>query len=516
MRKVFSILAIFVLTAIAAGISSCSAATATGTNTIDTPPASTVPVSLTMTDDPPAGVSVLFFQVTLTAASLQPTSGAPVSLLANNTPIQVDVTQLQALSAFLSTVNVPAGSYSSLSLTFANPQLTIMNNSDTSIASTCAVGSVCQLTPNIDNSATIALSTQPFPITVAANSPFGFLVDFHLNTIIQSDLSVNLGAANGVSVSPLQPPTSPTAVPRFGALLGSITAVNASLNQFTLKTPDGRPFTIVTSTSTTYDDFPASACTAAGFSCLAQGEIVRVQVSSLQSGGVLMAGEVTYTQAAGQQTVVGTIVGIPALPLPAGETIILLMLHQNPTAAASLPPGAMASVALWAGTTSATTYSIDAHGFTIPSGYTFSSVQDLMIGQTVQVTVTPGSLQAPTVSPTAAGWGPPAEPSFAASSVQLEPGQITGSIAAIAPASSSFTLNYIYAPVPMANVVRLIQFDVQTTAQTTYQGFTTDSFSGLADDDWISVNGWLFPASSSASLPVIVPQTVVQHPSGLI
>ena len=118
-------------------------------STIVPPPAS-VPVSITMTDDPPAGVSVLFFQVSLTDATLTPATGSPVPLLGNNTPIQIDVTQLQALSAFLSTADVAAGTYNSLSLTFASPQLVIFNQSDTAIASTCAVGSVCQLTPTVE------------------------------------------------------------------------------------------------------------------------------------------------------------------------------------------------------------------------------------------------------------------------------------------------------------------------------------------------------------------------------
>ena len=69
-------------------------------------------VSLSITDEPPNGVTVLFFQVSLTAASLTPASGSSVSLLTNNTPIQIDVTQLQAISAFLSTANVPAGTLS--------------------------------------------------------------------------------------------------------------------------------------------------------------------------------------------------------------------------------------------------------------------------------------------------------------------------------------------------------------------------------------------------------------------
>lgn len=528
MRKSLSIVATFVAAAVAACLTSCSSATlgtnqgTGGLNQIETPPASTVPVSLTITDDPPAGVSVLFFQVSLTAASLQPTSGSPVSLLPNGTPIQIDVTQLQALSAFLATANVPPGSYSSLSLTFANPQLLIFNSSDQSIAATCAAGSVCQLTPAIDNSATVSLSGSPFPVTVAANSPLGFLIDYHLNTIIQPDLSVNLNAANGVSVTQLVPPSAPTGPPQFGAIVGSVTAVNSSLGQFTLTSSDGRTFTVSTSTSTAYDDFPASVCSAAGFSCIAQGQIVQVQVASVQTGGVLLAGQVTYTQVPSQLTVLGTIVGIPPLPLPAGETMIQLVLHQNPTASASLPLGAVAQVAVWAQGTAghtATTFSIDSGGFTIPSGFTFASPNDLGVGQTVQVTIVPGTLSGP-VSTTvinANGWGPPPALSFTASGLQLEPSQITGSISSIG--SSSFVLSSFPAiflgPWSASAVPNTRQLTVETTSQTAYQGFTTDSFSGLADNDVVSVSGWVFPQNGlltpAIGPPIVVAQTITLH-----
>ena len=529
MRKALSILAIFVAAAVAAWLSGCSSVT-TGINQLETPPASTVPVSLTITDDPPAGVSVLFFQVSLTAASLQPASGSGVSLLPNGAPIEIDVTQLQALSAFLSTANVPAGNYSSLNLTFANPQLVIFNNSDQSIASTCAVGSVCQLTPAIDNSATVSLSSNPFPITVAPGSPLGFLIDYHLNTIIQPDLSVNLGVANGVTVSQLPPPSAPIGPPLFGALIGSVTGVNSSLSQFTLQTPDGRTFTLSTSTSTAFDDFPASACSAAGFSCIAQGDIVQVQVSSVQTGGVLAAAQITYIQAPGQQTVVGTIVGIPALPLPPGERMIQVILHQNPTANTNLPIGAMALVAVWepvqgSSPPTTTTFSIDSDGFTIPSGLTFASPNDLAVGQTVQITVAPGTLQppGPVASPGLGIWGPPLEPIFTASSLQLEPSQLTGTVSAIS--SPDFTLSVAFMPpcgvtssnsIACPQFVALIPYNAVTTSQTTYQGFSTDNFGGLADNDLVSVNGWLFNASGSSTLPVIVPKTVVYHAPGTI
>ena len=64
-----------------------------------TPANGSAPVTVTMTDDPPSGVSVLFFQVSLTSATLTPATGSTstssVSLIEN--PIQIDVTQLQAL-----------------------------------------------------------------------------------------------------------------------------------------------------------------------------------------------------------------------------------------------------------------------------------------------------------------------------------------------------------------------------------------------------------------------------------
>lgn len=502
------------LTAAALGLCGCSStmiATSLGT----TVTGDTAPVSISITDDPPAGVSVLFFQVDLTAAALQSSSGSSVSLLSGNTPVQIDVTRLQALSAFLSAADVPQGRYSSLSLTFANPQMVIMNTSDASLGSSCAVGSVCQLTPAFDNSATITLSSAPFPVTVQAGSPLGFLVDFHLNTIIQSDLSVNLAAANAVSVNQL-PPAGPSGPPQFGAVMGAVTAVDAAQSQFTLQTPDGRSFTVATSAATAYSDFPGSACSSPGFDCVAQGQMVNVQVTGVEPAHVLEAGQVTYMQAQGQQTVVGTIVEILPLPTPAGETIVNVLLHASPTAATGLPVGGLATVALWdasSGHTPATTFSIDSNGFTIPSGYTFASTNDLALGQTLLLTVAPGTLVPPTATGAQNPWSPPVTLSFAASGAALEPSQITGTVSDIS--SPNFVLSYLFEPVPVLPLGQLLQFNVETTAQTAYQGFAPDSFSGIQNNDAVSVSGWLFPPSGPASTANVVAQQVVLQPNAV-
>ena len=475
---------------------------------------STGSVSLSMTDDPPAGVSVLFFQVSLTNATLTPASGSPVSILNNNSPIQIDVTQLQTRSAFLNLSNVTSGTYNSLNLTFADPRLVIYNQSDASLGSSCAVGAICTLTPTFDNnSSSLTFSSSPFPVSVGMNSALAFLIDFHLNSVIQSDLSANLSAANAVTISELPP--APTAA-QFGFVTGTVTVVVPSNGEIELALPWGGSLFVEATSSTAFNNFPASACATPSIQCVAQGQIVQVQISSGPGNGLPTVSQVNYVQQASVETVEGTIVAIPPLPLPAGETLLRVILHQNPTASTSLPLGGIALVAVWgpgSGNTP-TTFSIDNKGFTIPSGYTFATSNDLTVGQTVQITVAPGSLTSTGAGPASGVWGPPASVSFTASAIELEPSQVTGTITAIDSGAASFTLGAagapFFAPWPLPNATGF-SFNVLTTSQTSYTGFNPDSFSGLATSDFVSVNGWLFPPATTGP-PTIVTQSVLMRP----
>src|SRR5713226_9774439 len=96
-------------------------------------------VVLAMTDSPPSLVSILSAQVTLTGATLTPGN---VSLFSG--PTTVELTRLQTDIAYLTTAaNIPAGPYTGLTLTFANPMLTIENDTGAAIVSgtvTCNIG----------------------------------------------------------------------------------------------------------------------------------------------------------------------------------------------------------------------------------------------------------------------------------------------------------------------------------------------------------------------------------------
>src|SRR5882762_3746993 len=79
----------------------------------------TAPVVLAMTDTPPTNVSILSAEVTLTGATLTPGN---VSLFSGSTT--VELTRLQTDIAYLATAaSIPAGNFTAVTLTFANPML---------------------------------------------------------------------------------------------------------------------------------------------------------------------------------------------------------------------------------------------------------------------------------------------------------------------------------------------------------------------------------------------------------
>src|ERR1700687_988707 len=123
-----------------------------------------VPMSLTIRDTPPTGVAVLFFEASITGASLQPSDSSKAAVSVLSAPVEVEFGHLQTDTAFLSLANVPPDAYGSIRLTFGSAQLTMANHSGAAVCS-CAITTVCQLTPNLNTSSATA-SGAPLPITV--------------------------------------------------------------------------------------------------------------------------------------------------------------------------------------------------------------------------------------------------------------------------------------------------------------------------------------------------------------
>src|SRR2546426_8299126 len=165
--------------------------------------ATTAPFSLTMRDDPPAGVDVISFEVNVIGATLGPNGP---DLLAGKGPIEIEVKRLEVETAFLSTANVPvnSGPFSSLSLIFANPELTFQNNTKPPVTiAGCAPGAVCQIKPTGPLTANVTLNPA---LTISANNPTGMQVDVNLAKLLSNSLGVDF--SNGsitITQSQVQP-----------------------------------------------------------------------------------------------------------------------------------------------------------------------------------------------------------------------------------------------------------------------------------------------------------------------
>jgi hypothetical protein len=128
-----------------------------------------VPVSFTISDNPPTGVTILRFEIQVTGATLQPadSSQSPVSML--SMPVEAELEHLQTEPALLANVNVPTGTYNGLSATFAHPQMTLLNQTSQTLtvgSQTCAANQVCTLTPPL-NQVSINVQAPTSPLTKA-------------------------------------------------------------------------------------------------------------------------------------------------------------------------------------------------------------------------------------------------------------------------------------------------------------------------------------------------------------
>jgi hypothetical protein len=248
-------------------------------------------VVLAMTDTPPSNVSILSAEVTLTGAALTPGN---VSLFSGSAT--VELTRLQTDIAYIGTAaNIPAGNYTGVTLTFANPSLTIENDTPAAIVSgttTCNVGSICTMAPT----ATANLSTT-IPLTsfmIASSSTTGILVDVNLDKLLTATMGADFSA--GTSVAPFTP--AGIGVPPVGAedVVGQVGNISVSGNTFTL-TNATASYSLKVDNTSTFFQFPViSACPTPGFGCLQNNQILSVDIG-IQSDGSILARNIVFEDA---------------------------------------------------------------------------------------------------------------------------------------------------------------------------------------------------------------------------
>ena len=449
--------------------------------------------TLTIHDNPPMGVTVLSFEIEVTGAALEPSSDSstqPVSILSE--PEDIELEHLQTESALLASKSVPTGTYNSLMVSFANPKMTIQNQTGMTLtlgSQICADQQVCEFDPKLNQSSvTVQAPTQPFPITLTMNSPVVLKMDFNIDSSIQqSDLSIT----PTISLMQLPPPTSNGGDQgdEDMEIVGTVTSIGQST--FMIQTGmNGPSYTIATDNNTKFDF--GTSCSAENFSCLQTGQTVKVD-AKMRSDGSLLALTVKFFQPPNQMSFAGTITSVGS----GGSSFQIVLFDEESFGSdemGSFSMGAPITINLATGAT----FSIDTGGFMLPSGLNFASAADLMVGQRVRL------------HPTGASTGMPPNLTITVDQVQLEPSYATATITAVNTGGNpqTFTLGTLPSFFTNAGIMS-IQVDVLSTTQfETEEDQMVSGLSSFKTGETVSVRGLLF---NTMTTPTMVAEKVVSR-----
>lgn len=441
------------------------------------PQGSTAPVSVTLGDTPPANVSILSFEVTVVSAVLQPGNVSLVS-----TPLKIEIKQLEVEAAFLSTINVPAGTYTSIVVTLQNPEITFKNDTGAALPSplNCPNGAVCEFKPVVNQPVTF--SGAPFPLTITANTPLGLLVDLNLANVLNGSLAVDFTAAGGVVVTQLPVQVGTGQLDDLEDVSGKVSAKDTTNNQFTLQTPLGN-LTIKVDNNTVFDDFDdlSTPCTAnpQNFTCVLVGQVVKVDVS-LVAGGTLLAKKVeAEDDGANAEDLEGVITGnITA----AGFDMVLV--DEFPDIA-GVDVGNLVHINFVG-----FSFRVDAENLNV-GGLNFSSASDLMVGQRVEAK-RQGNVSAGT------------PPKIDVDRVTLKKTNLTARVKQKLANGTDFIVDTLPSLFTSATPTAVTQIEVRTSAQTGFDNVT--GVAALNVGDTVSLRGLLF--KQTVGDPVLVAKKV--------
>ena len=437
-----------------------------GTTTATTTSGGEANLNFTVSDTPPTAVTVLSFQVQIASAVLAPGN---VSVLPR--PVTVDLAQLASDTGFLASQVIGSGTYTSMTITLANPQVALMNNTSAALSlngQSCAAGAVCTYVPTLDQ-ASLTVSSGIFPLTVAASSSTGLNLDLSIPDLLQSDLSVSLANGSTANLSLLPGATKAAQQAEIADVLGTVTSVSA--NSIEVKTAFGDSL-VLTMDGTTVYKYPAAVCAGETAACVAVGQVVTTDLSMLGDGS-LGVNALSYAGASGAQVVKGLVLGVSGTSAR--------MLVQRSVNATGVPAGTVATVTLPTGAA----YGVGTAAYPAVSGGGFASAADVMAGQEVVADVGSGSGAA-----------------FSLSSVYLESSQVVGAVASVNSGTGLVMVNGLSGLFTGARPA-VQQVGVQTDAATEYTGYSVGSFSALGAGDFVAAKGPLFNAGGVPTLGAV-------------
>jgi len=432
-------------------------------------------LSVTVTDTPPTGVTVLSFEVSVTGATLNP---GGVDLLAGRGPVRIEVEQLETESAFLSTASVAPGTYTSLNLTFANPELTFKNGTTMTMAG-CAPGAVCEIKPSGTLTSMVNFPSPGLVIQGSSSSSgmmaedmggdneqtaMGIKLDLDVNTIVSAAMGVDFSQSGAVTVKQLAREMEGE-FDDVNELKGTVQNLDTTKMIFTLHTMNG-DFFITTDTNT---QFEFENCTANNFSCLANNMVVEVD-AMMMPGGIFLAREISFEDNAEDDELEGVVFKID------DATHFEMVVLDELRSVNNVNVGNPVVVTL-----SNPSFQVRMEDLNAPSALVnaFQSATDtsqLLTGQAVEVRLTAPASPGPPVMVTS-------------DRVRLRMTQFTANVSG-APTPPNFMVGNLPSLFTGAGITVI---EVDTSSATDFENLA--GVSSLADTNTVSVRGLLFNAN---------------------
>jgi len=348
-------------------------------------------LTLTLTSKPDVSltnISVLSATVGITGITLNPTSGTAVSMTLSPTVYPVDLTRLQSDTAFLGTLSLPAATYTSATVTFSAPTLTIDNQSGATLNGTCLNGTICKIVLTAGSSQVLSV---PFPLTLTAGQAKGISLNVNLNdaiTVTSGTLALNFSAVDVVTAATLPRTGAPTgALDLIEDFVGLVTAKTSS--SITVTASNGTVLQFALPSSPAIED-PQGLCSALNATCLVANQTVVSVDATVNTSGTLTLVSADLLDASPQDEVEGTLI-TTATPGQFNLVVANKVVASGNSTLAVANPGDVFLVTL----SSSPTFLVDLDEFfnnasLPPSNVTtlFTSEADLVNGQDVMVHVT--------------------------------------------------------------------------------------------------------------------------------
>jgi hypothetical protein len=224
--------------------------------------------------------SVVSFQVDITGMTVSDGTNPPVSVL--NGTQTVDFARLNGLHTLLDLNTIPMGTYTTVNVTLANPQIGYLNvtNPQTTPATrptiTTLNGTTTPAVTLTQSSVTIPLSS---PLTVNAGEIIGLSFDFDLRQSIQVDQN---GQFSGVvnptlDLKAITPSDADAYIDEFDAGV-----VSVGTSSFLIQGPHGHQFTVNVNDQTEWEN-------GEGLSNLTSTSIVEISGTLDRTSGAILA-----------------------------------------------------------------------------------------------------------------------------------------------------------------------------------------------------------------------------------